>query len=89
MFSGRHYYIFIKKKEYVVSLYFLLRRVLGALGATPFLRVFFAFLQKVRLGPDATLHPLTFLHLLGFFTLFLRQRDADMLYYISRQKRNM
>ncbi len=33
--------------------------------------LFFALRQNERLLPEATLHPFTFLHLLGFFTLFL------------------
>lgn len=33
--------------------------------------LFFALRQNERLLPEATLHPFTFLHLLGFLTLFL------------------
>lgn len=41
-----------------------------ALAARVFFVEFFDFRQNVLFGPLATLHPLTFLHRLGFFTLF-------------------
>lgn len=37
--------------------------------------LFFDFRQNVRFGPDATLHPRTFLHLFGAFTLLPLHKD--------------
>jgi hypothetical protein len=52
-----------------------------------FIDIFLLFLQKVRFLPDATLQPLTFLHLFGFLTLFHLHNDflefADIVYIIN------
>lgn len=55
-------------------IYFLFLRVL-------FFKVFLDFLQKLRFLPEATLHPLTFLHLFGFLTLFPLHKDLEAIIY--------
>jgi len=55
-----------------VGIYFLLR---FCVFLAEFFLGFFDFLQKVLFLPDATLHPRTFLHLLGVLTRLPLQSD--------------